>query len=91
MTRARRRATYDDVIAAPEHLVAEIIDGELFTSPRPASPHAYAASVMGADLIGAFGGLPSGAGRPGGWWILGEPELHLGEDASPAAAIVTWG
>jgi hypothetical protein len=35
MTRARRRATYDDVIA--------------------------------------------------------EPELHLGEDASPAAAIVTWG
>jgi Uma2 family endonuclease len=81
MTRARRRATYDDVIAAPEHLVAEIIDGELFTSPRPASPHAYASSMIGADLIDAFGRPPpGGAAKPGGWWILDEPELHLGDD-----------
>ena len=63
----------------PEHLVAEIIDGELVTSPRPASPHTFATSSIGADLFGAFGRGPGGGG-PGGWWILDEPELHLGPD-----------
>jgi Uma2 family endonuclease len=61
-------------------MVAEIIDGELFASPRPASPHAFASSMMGAALIGAFGGPSGGVGEPGGWWILDEPELHLGPD-----------
>ena len=77
---ARRPATYDDILAAPEHVVAEIVDGELFTSPRPASPHARAASWLGAVVTSSFDG-PAGAGpSPGGWWILSEPELHLGPD-----------
>jgi len=72
-----RPATYQDVLDAPEHLIAEIIDGELVLSPRPALPHASASSAMGADLIGQFGRRRS-KGEPGGWWILDEPELHLG-------------
>ena len=28
-----KRATYEDVLNAPEHKVAEILDGELFLSP----------------------------------------------------------
>lgn len=74
---ARRRATYQDLIAVPDTKVAEIIDGELYVSPRPASPHAHAASTLGMDLGGAF---HRGRGGPGGWWILYEPELHLGPD-----------
>ena len=31
------RATYQDVLDAPAHLVAEIINGTLHTHPRPAS------------------------------------------------------
>lgn len=61
-------------------MVAEIIDGDLYASPRPASPHAVAASAIGGDLNGAFHHPPGGAGRPGGWWILDEPELHFGHD-----------
>lgn len=61
----------------PDYLVAEIVAGELHTSPRPASPHAFAASSLGMDLGSAF---QKGRGGPGGWWILDEPELHLGED-----------
>ena len=76
----RRRATYDDLCKVPDNLVAEILDGELFTSPRPASPHALAGSVIGADLLGAFHRPPGARGAPGGWWLLDEPELHLGED-----------
>ena len=76
----RVRATYADLLAVPEHLVAEIIDGELVTSPRPAPPHALAASAIVSVLFDRFGAPPGGADQPGGWWILSEPELHLGGD-----------
>jgi len=75
---ARRRATYEDVLAAPRHVVAELIDGELRLHPRPAKPHAAAASRLGAELEPPFG--RGKGGGPGGWVILDEPELHLGAD-----------
>lgn len=74
---AKRRATYEDVLAAPRHLVAEIIDGELRLSPRPALPHAAATSALGEELGPPF---KRGKGGPGGWMILDEPELHLDSD-----------
>lgn len=77
MQRSPRQATYDDIINAPENMVAEIVDGELYTSPRPASPHAVAGSVIGGDLLGSFHWPPGGPKGPGGWWILYESELHF--------------
>jgi Uma2 family endonuclease len=73
----RRPATYEDVIAAPEHKVAEVVDGELYLNPRPAKPHAAAASALGEELGPPF---KRGKGGPGGWILLDEPELHLGKD-----------
>ena len=80
MKSVRRPATYDDLCKVPEHMVAEIIEGELVTSPRPAFPHARAASVLNSELMGGFDGPPGGADAPGGWWFLFEPELHFGAD-----------
>ncbi len=74
---SKRPATYEDLLQVPENLVAEIVDGELFTSPRPASPHARAATSVGARIFRAF---DDGDDGPGGWWILNEPELHLAAD-----------
>jgi len=71
------RATYQDVLDAPPHRVAEIVDGVLHTSPRPAAPHALATSRLGGEISPPF---DRGRGGPGGWWIIHEPELHLGED-----------
>jgi len=77
LKRSERRATYQDVIDAPEHRVAEVVDGALHTHPRPAMPHALASSTLGGELSNPF---QRGRGGPGGWWIIDEPELHLGED-----------
>jgi len=73
----RRPATYEDLLKVPDHLVAEILDGELHVSPRPAPRHADASTGLGGVLRGPF---DRGRGGPGGWRILFEPELHLGRD-----------
>ena len=72
-----RRATYQDVLDAPAHQVAEIIGGTLYTHARPAPAHAVATSVLGGELGPPF---HRGHGGPGGWWIVFEPELHLNDE-----------
>lgn len=74
---SRRLATYDDVLSAPEHKVAEIIDGVLHTSPRPAFPYLASNAALIGELYSPF---HKGRGGPGGWRIYREPELHFGED-----------
>jgi len=61
-----RAATYEDLLKVPDHLVAEILEGELYATPRPAVSHAVAASVLGSELGNPF---QQGRGGPGGWWI----------------------
>ncbi|MBF5044760.1 Uma2 family endonuclease [Aggregicoccus sp. 17bor-14] len=77
MRKPPKPATYADLEALPVHQVGEIVDGELYVSPRPASRHAIAASALGGELFGPF---HRGRNGPGGWWLLDEPELHLGPD-----------
>ncbi len=77
MELARRQATYEDLFDLPEHVTGQIIDGELYTSPRPAGDHTVVASSLGMDLGNPF---MRGRGGPGGWWIVDEPELHLRRD-----------
>ncbi|HYN79348.1 MAG TPA: Uma2 family endonuclease [Lamprocystis sp. (in: g-proteobacteria)] len=72
---ALRDATYEDLLQVPEPLVAEIINGRLVTRPRPAPRQVRASTRLGGEFDGPF---DQGHGGPGGWWILDEPELHLG-------------
>ena len=72
----KKGATYDDLLRVPEHYVAEMFDGELYTSPRPAYPHSRAAGVLRAKLGDAF---DFGDG-PCEWFFYIEPELHFGND-----------
>jgi hypothetical protein len=74
---AQRDAAYEELLRLPENLVGEILGGELHTHPRPAPKHAQAYSALGYVVGGPFS---AGMGGPGGWWILDEPELHLGGD-----------
>ena len=52
-----------------------MFDGYLYASPRPAVPHARAATKLAARLDGSFD-----HDGPGGWILLIEPELHFGND-----------
>lgn len=73
----KRRATYQDVIDAPPYKVAEIVDGELFVSPRPGPWAAFAKTYLSGQLGRA---LMLERGVEDGWFILHEPELRLGDD-----------
>lgn len=74
--RVKTDATYADLLNLPEHLIGEIIDGELYTQPRPSPRHAWAASRIDRKVGGSF---DTDSNEPGGWVILFEPELHLGD------------
>ena len=71
---ARPKTLYEKLVDLPEGLNGEIIDGQLYTEPRPRAGHLIAASNLGAELIGPYS---RGRGGPGGWWILDEPEIHF--------------
>lgn len=77
MSTALKLATYTELLALPENVVGEILDGTLYTSPRPSAEHGSAAFELSVELGGPF---RRGKGGPGGWWFIGEPELHLGGD-----------
>ena len=71
---ALREARYEDLFGLSDNLVGEIINGMIYTQARPAPKHARASSKTGSRLDNSFD-----RGGPGGWWILDEPELHLGK------------
>jgi Uma2 family endonuclease len=78
-----RPATYEDLVKVSDICVAEIVDGELHSTPRPAPPHARAGSIVGGRLVPPY---DEGRGGPGGWWIVYEPELRLG----PKVLVPDW-
>lgn len=73
---AKQKATYNDLYNVPDNMTGEIIDGELHAMPRPSPKHAKVISDLGVIIGGPY---RFGRGGPGGWIILYEPELQLGE------------
>lgn len=71
--------TYDEVASNPGHYLAETLDGSLVFRSRFANRQVNAKSVLGMEIGFRFHGR-GGAGGPGGWWILDEPEIHMGPD-----------
>ncbi|MCC6619801.1 MAG: hypothetical protein IT385_01020 [Deltaproteobacteria bacterium] len=49
----KKRATFADLEDTPENMVAELIDGVIYLSPRPAPRHANAASRSTGSTAGA--------------------------------------
>ncbi len=73
---AKKRATYEDLRNVPEGMTGQIIDGELVVAPRPSRRHVYAASPLEVEVAAPY---QFGRGGPGGWIILVEPEVRIGD------------
>ena len=61
---AKKDASYEDLYSIPENMTGEIINGDLYVTPRPARRHALVSSVLGAELVAPF--HLGRAGGPGG-------------------------
>ena len=80
-------ATRADLDALPENVVGEIIDGVLYTTPRPRAGHALVETTLAAELDAPY---RRGRGGPGGWWILVEPGIELPDAAEIVPDLAGW-
>jgi Uma2 family endonuclease len=82
-----RAARREDLESLPEGVRGEIIDGTLYTQPRPRLAHAFVEQAVAGDL-----GLPFGRGRggPGGWWILVKPGIEAGGSPEFVPDLASW-
>lgn len=74
---AKRNATYQDVLDAPEGMRAELIDGDLYLQARPRGSHQHALSRLYGELD---------RGDEAGWVVLQEVELRIPFTLSPDLA-----
>ena len=66
----KRPATYADLLALPQNVVGQIIDGNLVVAPRPAPRHVNATSYLGVSLsvlTAAVGAGPAAAAPRRPW------------------------
>lgn len=82
-----RPATLADIDALPEGVVGEIIDGTLYTHPRPMAGHGFLETRFSSLLDGPF---QEGLGGPGGWWIITEPGIRVEGSPEFSPDIAGW-
>ena len=76
MSVAPRLATYDDLLALPGDVRAEVIAGQIVMQPSPLPRHSRISGAIRARV-----GVPfdddDGFGGPGGWWIFQEVDVRF--------------
>jgi len=77
MQAAAKLATYEDLLALPERVRAEVIHGSIVVQPAPLPEHGRAQGSIWRSIGGPFDD-DDGRGGPGGWWILLEVDVRLG-------------
>jgi len=76
MEAAKKLATYDDLLALPEGVRAEIIHGVLVSPPAPLPRHSSVQGKLRRFIGGPFDD-DDGLGGPGGWWIFLEVDIRF--------------
>lgn len=80
-------ATMADLEALPPNVKGEIIEGVLYTQPRPRSRHQSTISMVENDVVGPY---QRGRAGPGGWWILPEPGIELPGSPEFSPDVAGW-
>ena len=84
---APRLATYEDLIALPQDVRAEVIAGQVVTAPSVLPRHARAAGAIAHSIGGPFDQDGDG---PGGWWILLEVDVRLDKHDIVRPDVAGW-
>ncbi len=82
-------ATYADLMALPEDVRAEVMDGTVHTTPSALPEHNRAQGAL-YRWIGAPFDLEDGGGGPGGWWILIETDVRFSPHTIVRPDLVGW-
>ena len=81
MTERGKNHTIEEWLAQPSERRLELIDGELIEKAAPDGPHANSQGGVLEIFRPVFHRKPGGSGpSPGGWWILPEVDILLGEN-----------
>lgn len=89
MNAVLKPSPYEQLLALPENLTGEILNGGLHTQLRTSGRHGLAERGLGFNLSGPY---DFGKGGPGGWWIITEPEVHFVRDSEVAVPdLAGWG
>lgn len=83
----RPPATMADLAALPPNVKGEIIEGTLYTQPRPLPRHQGAISLLKGFVVGPY---RRGRGGPGGWWILPDPGIELPGSPEFSPDVAGW-
>ncbi len=73
---AGKLGTYDDLLTLGDDVRAEILGGQIITSPAPLPRHSKAQGAVRRFVGGPFDD-DDGRGGPGGWWIFVEVDIRL--------------
>ncbi len=81
------KPTLADLEALPVGTKGEIIDGVMYTQPRPRGPHQRLEGIVSSRIGDAF---DHGSSGPGGWWVLPEPGIELPNTPEIAPDVAGW-
>jgi Uma2 family endonuclease len=84
-----KRATYEDLLALPEDVRAEIVGGVIHAQPSPLPRHSRVAGGLVRQIGGPFD-QDDGHGGPGGWWILLEVDTRLSKHDIVQPDLAGW-
>ncbi|MFZ6182250.1 Uma2 family endonuclease [Nannocystis pusilla] len=87
MSTARKLATYDDLLAYPSEVKAEIFAGEIHVQPSALPGHSRAQRSLSHFIGGPFDDDTQG---PQGWWILIEIDVRFGAHDVVRPDLVGW-
>jgi hypothetical protein len=73
---AKRLARYEDLLALPDDVRAEILGGVISLLPAPRPRHSKSRGALRRFVGGPFDD-DDGFGGPGGWWIFIEVDIEL--------------
>jgi Uma2 family endonuclease len=72
---AQVESLYQIIEKLPPNYVGEIVDGVLQAHPRPSARHGIVATRLAAAINSTYD-----VAKPGGWWVIAEPEVHFARD-----------